>query len=237
MTPAPPQTLDLAKLKEAAQLVKKRAWEDPHVYLFGDQYQRGLVKTLDEHDFDNPVKPLPDRPPLRALTDWWMEEQQLIIAKSRQLMISWGCLSLINWECWHPGRLWGVTCKRFDDADGLLGRIYHIYQNVPKGIRPKVEKKKGVLTVSTDAGPPSTIMALSQDSDAPRSRTFSGLYIDEAAFTDNLSWLYASAKPTVQGGGKVVLTSSPNGVGFFTDLLTDTGRIDIEEVVKRAGWR
>jgi hypothetical protein len=205
------------------------------VFCFGDDRQHGFVLTVDEHDEDNPVKPLPDRPHLRVLMDLWSDSQLLIIAKSRQVMVSWGCMSAIGWEVLHPGRQWAVCCRKFEDADALLERLWGVLQRIPLTRQETnqrcrlwngtaIERKQGLITVWHE-GAPSRVLALAEDSDAPRSRTFSGILIDEAAFTSNLDSLYAAAKPTTMAGGKLVLGSSPNGRGLFYDLLTDSGRV------------
>lgn len=217
-----------AQVRQALSAIWTRSLEDPHRYLFGDDLQVGLVTTVDEHDVENPVKPFPDRPHLRTLTDLWLPSQQMAVGKSRQMMVSWWAMALVSWELWHPGRQWAVICRRFDDSDALLERCVGIMSRVaiPEGIRPKFVRKQGSIKVMHDSAP-SQVLALAQDSDAPRSRTFSGMVVDEAAFTDNLEALYTAAKPTVMSGGKLVLVSSPNGRGLFHRLLTDSGRLEL----------
>jgi hypothetical protein len=200
--------------------------EDPEVFLFGNDVQAGLVSTLDEHDAANPIKPLPDRPHLRALTKLWVPTQQLVVAKSRQMMASWLSMALILWEVYHPGRKWGVACRLFDPADALLERMWGIHERIPRSLRPAATRKQGSITVKHDAAD-SLVLAFAEDSDAPRSMTLSGLLVDEAAFTDSLESLYGAAKPTTMSGGKLVLISSPSGRNLFYNLLTDNDRITL----------
>jgi hypothetical protein len=216
----------MASLQPVLDALWQRAMDDPVVFLFGDDRQAGLVTTVDEHDHAAPVKPLPNRPHLLGLTRLWEESHQLVIAKSRQMMVSWWGMAMIAWEVMHPGRRWAVTCRKFDDADALLERMWGILQRIPKQLRPPMVRKEGTITVMhPDA--PSQVLAVAQDSDAPRSRTFSGIWVDEAAFTDDLNKLYAAAKPTVMSGGRLVMVSSPNGRGLFYDLLSDHGRLEL----------
>ena len=215
-----------SKKEELLRVMWQRALADPEVYLFGDRMQRGFVKTVDEHDQANPVKPFPDRPHLRVLNQLWTQSQQLLIPKSRQLMVSWFCMARASWEIMHPGQQWAVTCKKFDDANSLLERCWLIIQNIPEPLRPKAIRKEGLIKIEHETAP-STLLALSQDSDSPRSRTFSGIILDEAAFTDNLDKLYTSARPTVQGGGKLIMVSTPNGRDLFYNLATDNGRLEL----------
>ena len=220
----PPNT-SAYKAQQVVDLIWKKALDNAEVFLFGDRDQKSFTLTVDEHDGDTPVKHLPDRPHLRLIARLWQENQQLVLAKSRQMMVSWVCMALIVWEIMHPGRQWAVTCKKFEDADALLERAWRIIENIPKAFKPKVVRKQGVIRVEHPEAP-SQVLALAQDSDAPRSRTFTGILIDEAAFTDNLEELYTAAKPTVMAGGKVILVSSPNGRGYMYELLTDSGRLE-----------
>lgn len=200
--------------------------EDSAVFLFGDEEQHGLVTTMDEHDEEHPIKDFPDRPHLRVLNDLGTESQQLVIGKSRQMLVSWWCLARILWEVLHPGRRWAVMCKKFEPADGLLERMWGIYLRLPP-MKPKATRKQGVITIFHPNGANSQVLAFAEDSDAARSQTFSGILVDEAAFTRNLSAAYVGAKPTTMAGGKLWLVSSPNGRGLFVDLLTDSGRIEV----------
>lgn len=202
----------------------QRALADLEVFCFGDDKQAGMCFTLDEHDAANPVKRLPDRPHLRMMSELWQQSQQLEVAKSRQMMLSWFVLAAIAWEVLHPGRRWLVVCKKFESADRLLDRIWHVLQNIPAPLRPKMDRKQGSITIHHGLAK-SYVTACAQDSDDPRSMTYSGIFVDEGAFTDHLEDLFAAAKPTTMAGGKLAIVSSPNGRGFFYHILSDGGRL------------
>lgn len=118
------------------------------------------------------------------------------------------------------------NCKTFEGADSLLDRMWGIYQRIPDGLRPPAVRKQGLITVQ-HKGAPSQVHAFSQNSDEARSKTYSGIVIDEAAFTDTLDDLLTASKPTVMGGGKIVLVSTPNFLERFAEVLSDNGRIDL----------
>ncbi len=148
------------------------------------------------------------------------------------MLISWGGCAHITWESLHPGQRWLASCKKFDDANNLLLRMYHIWDKIPLpiGIKPKMEKKEGVLTIHHEEAK-SFIHASAQDTDAARSHTFSGVWIDEAGFTDYLDAMLAAVTPTTMAGGKLFLSSTPNGQDRFHNILVDGGRLDIEDAV------
>ncbi|MGH7868624.1 MAG: hypothetical protein ACREP9_13600 [Candidatus Dormibacteraceae bacterium] len=195
-------------------------------FLWGNDKLYGLVKTVDEHDPSGGPKAFPDRPHLRVLGELLNTEDLVAVAKSRQMMVSWLCMSLVLFEALHPGRRWGVLCKQFASADDLLERAWAIYENIPISLRPKATRKQGLITVLHQNNP-SRIHAFSQDSDEARSKTYSGLLIDEAAFAEHLEAVITAARPTVTGGGKLWLVSTPNFKEYFHTLLSDNGRIDL----------
>lgn len=203
----------------------KKSLRDFPLYAWGLEDFKGFAFTQDEHDHDNPIKPLPDRPHLRTLNDVYEDSQRLVLEKSRQLMVSWFFCSRILHDCFSPGRRWLVTCKKEEDADALLGRMWVQYQNIPEFLRPPAAKKEANLTIMHE-GAESRIQAAAQNTDAPRSFTFSGIWIDEASFTDNIADLVTSAGPTAMAGGKIVLTTTPVGRDYVYGLLTDHGRLE-----------
>lgn len=210
------------------ELQKLWEWymETPHNFLFGNEKLRGLPVTMDEHS-EPPLRPFPDRPHLRLLTDVLTEQDQVAVAKSRQLMVSWLCLALILYYAYHPGKRWGVVCKQFASADELLERMWGMHQRMPEGLVPvKVTRKQGLLSF-LHPGAPSTVHAFSQDSDEARSKTYSGILVDEAAFAEKLDNLLTASKPTVMGGGKIWLVSTPNFVERFATVMSDNGRVTL----------
>lgn len=215
-----------SRLDEALQEVRAVYLSDPKVFLFGNETYKGLVLTQDEHDKTAPVKPIPPRPHLLQLCDLWVASSQLIVMKSRQMMLTWGVGSLILWEAWTPGQRWLVSCKKFDDADEILNRIMGIHERTPEFLRPKAVKKEGLITFQ-HGNVKSFIQAAAQDSEAARSRTYSGIYIDEASYTDNVGKMITASKPTTMAGGKVVMVTTPNGKDAIYNILTDNGRLEL----------
>lgn len=223
----------MSSLETALVQMWKDNVKDPYTFLFGSPTKVGMVKTLDEHDQEQPIKFLPDRPHLRELTRLAEESPLLAIGKSRQLMVSWWGMAYLGWALQTPGRRLGVMCRKFELADILLDRMWGVQQRIPipekigkTRIRPRAVRKEGVISVQHPGGADSICMALAQDSDAPRSLTFSKLWVDEAAFTDSLDAVLQAAMPTVMAGGQIILASSPNGRGEFYNILCDYGRLE-----------
>ena len=128
---------------EVLEREKCRRWA--HHFVFDS----GFLKTKDEHDGGNPVKPFPRQPYLRVLLDcllvsgrfmdpseatWaldagvspdWMALTRdiglLPVEKSRQVMATWLVCAYILWRAkYHQYQLILVQSKREDDAANLV---------------------------------------------------------------------------------------------------------------------
>lgn len=194
--------------------IERRAWEIAQGDLF--QFIKTFVWTMDEHDEENPIKRFPDLPVIEELCWLWQDlkkGEHLIIAKSRQLLASWWAIALTTWECLRlPGRLGGVVSKKEDDACKLIGetRLGLIYQYLPTWLKMEhpINQTESKVTFRHEDKPPSIVMAMPQGADQARMHTFSFIIWDEAAFQDQLEPALVGAKPTLHGGGKLLLISS-----------------------------
>lgn len=132
------------KVKHAdEQLTWERCRRDAHVFIF--EY----VRTKDEHDTANPIKPFPDTAYLRGLLDallvsghllkpsdglrahecghsgLWLQALAssgiLLVEKSRQVMATWLCCAYLLWRAkFREHQLILVQSKREDDAANLV---------------------------------------------------------------------------------------------------------------------
>lgn len=211
--------------KRLYEALWRKALKDFEFYAWGRGDFRGFAFTLDEHDAAEPLKHLPDRPQLRVVNEVYEQAQRLGVVKSRQLMVSWFFCTRFLWECFNPGRRFLVCCKREEDADALLARMWTQYEQIPQFLRPQAVRKEAHIIVKHPNGGESRIQAAAQNTDAARSFTFSAVWVDESAFTDNLADLVAGAGPTTMNGGKLVLTTTPNGREYTYNLITDGGRV------------
>jgi hypothetical protein len=220
---------DVLSPQQREQLLKrlwKKSLAEYQVFLWGRDSFLGFVKTLDELHFNQPVRQFPDRPHLRELAKLFAENPLIILFKSRQMQVSWLFCALILWNCLQPGRRWLVVCKKFEAADDLLARMWFIYKKLPTFLVPKAVRKQGFITIAHPEGD-SIIQAAAQTSEDPRQYTFTGVWFDEAAWTDNAAQLHAALMPTIQGGGRFIATSSPAGKEYFWSLATEDGRYEI----------
>jgi hypothetical protein len=188
--------------------------------------------TLDQVSQDKPIKPFPCHLEyLEFLAQLWLDERLLAVPKSRRMTCSWLFISLFTHDTiFHPGRFNGFVSKKEDDSGELVSRAEFIYQHVPEWRIPRAllpRLKNGRMSKQ----PPllefeetnSKIQGFPQGADQLRQFTFSGLFFDEWAFWDSAQAAYASAKPTLDGGGRLTGVSSRalGSQGFFKRAVFD----------------
>lgn len=146
-------------------------------------------------------------------------EQLVIVLKSRRLGLSWLCLSYALWlAIFSPGVRILILCKNEADASELLARIRrmrdrmlldplsaHLLADIP--VLPKIRNKVTVLDIGA-----STIKALVGTPAAARSETAGFVIVDEFAFQRNAAEIWRGLYPTIEGGGKIAMPSTGDGV-------------------------
>lgn len=177
-----------------------------------------MVYTRDEHDLYNPVKKFPDKDYLREICDLWYNEPLLLVPKSRQLMMTWLFASCYLWDTqFFEGRLNFFQSKKEEDADRVVKRAWHIYENQPSWIKDLFPAEYTYCHIRFKNSN-SEIWGVPQGEDQIRSNTASGILSDEMAFQDKAEGAYTGALPTIKGGGRFTGVSSANP-GFFHYLV------------------
>ena len=184
------------------------------------------VYTLDQVDKDEPIKKFPSYYEyLRLYAKTWLKYPLIAVPKSRRMTMSWTNIALYLWDTiFHQGRLNAFVSKKEEDAKELVERAEFIFDHIPTDLIPKslLPKKK------TKSSPPvlefpeinSKIQGFPMGADQLRQFTFSGILGDECAFWPEAMKFYSAAFPTLEGGGRMSLISSP-APGFFKKLVYD----------------
>jgi phage FluMu gp28-like protein len=177
------------------------------------------VQTHDAHDSENPTKFFPEKDYLKAVVEEWQNEPLLLIAKSRQMMITWLIVALYLWDVqFHPGRHVFFQSKKEEDANEILNRAKFIYDNQPQLLK----RYQPISTYCHLEFPEvnSWIKAIPEGADQIRMHTASGIFMDEMAFMPEAEKAFQAAKPTLTGGGRLTAVSSANP-SFFQTLIED----------------
>lgn len=195
----------------------RRYREDPWAFL------TECVYTLDQVDKENPIKRYPDKEYLRLFVRLWAKYPLLAVPKSRRMTMSWTLIGLFLWDTiFHKGRFQAFVSKKEDDANELVLRAKFILDNldpqrIPRELIPTYSSKFCVLEFPEIQ---SKIQGFPQGADQLRQFTFSGIFGDECAFWEYAREFYSASFPTIEGGGRMSLVSSP-APGFFKNLCYD----------------
>lgn len=211
-----PARLTPDELREATPLLRRLAGD---FWLF----VTSCCQTLDEHETD-PVlsisKPFPRHPHLRDLAARLPRHDRIIVLKSRQMTVSW---LLCAWAVWRTlffnGNRVLFLMIRESDTWKMKARVDHILDHLPDIVSAlldqRVNDNMGEITFAGG----SSIVFLPSSPNPGRSMTATDVILDEHAFHPWDLKMYASIKPTLSGGGRVISVSTPNGVGNLFHAL------------------
>jgi hypothetical protein len=147
-------------------------------------------------------------------------ERLLLILKARQLGISWLCCAYALWLClFKANRVVLIFSKSQDEANELTRRISVMYHRLTDAMRAALPVLVKDNTEGIEWANGSRIMAMPATKSSGRTFTASLIIADEFAFMQWAAELYTSIKPTIDGGGKMLILSTANGTGnLFHEL-------------------
>lgn len=149
-----------------------------------------------------------------------MVERLVIILKARQLGISWLVCAYVLWLCFfQDGKVALLFSKGQLEANELARRISALYHRLPAWLRATgpalVKDNTGELIWSNG----SRVQSLPATQNAGRTFTASLVVLDEFAFVQWAEQLYTALKPTIDGGGQLIILSTANGTNnLFHEL-------------------
>lgn len=218
MTPTQRQEAELALTVEEV----KRAKDDLLYFL------RVMVNTQDEHDAAEPIKKLPmENLYMQDLARLFLTEPLLLVEKSRQMMVTWIMVACHLWDAqFHEGRRIFFQSKKEKDANYLVDRAKFIYNHYPEPYKTVIHSlypvKEPMPYLKLEFGKTmSVIEGTPQGASVLRQYTASRIFMDEAAFMEQAEDAFMAAKPTLTGGGSLVVVSTPNFRNFFYLLAKD----------------
>lgn len=213
----------LQKIQEIELLTKEakleRAKKDPYFFLTRCCY------TLDEHNKEHPYSLFPKKEYLRDLSDLFITQDLLAIEKSRQMLVTWWACGITLWfTMFHRPvgtRVFWLS-KKEKDADATLDRIKIIYDHLDPIFKEHnpADEPFTYLKITWDKNK-SGIWGLASGPDQVRQYTSSLIVMDEAAFQEKAEKVYEAVKPSLLGGGKLMMISSPNGKEYFYRCVKD----------------
>ena len=151
----------------------------------------------------------------------FLEERFSIILKSRQLgMSTLGAAYAVWLALFQRDKNILIIATKLSVAQNFITKVKTMIRSLPKWlVLPEIITNNKQL-IEFNHG--SSIKAVPTSEDAGRSEALSLLIIDEAAFVRNFDELWMGLYPTISTGGRVIILSTPNGVGGqYYKLYTD----------------
>jgi len=181
------------------------------------------IFTLEETNLLNPIKPLPNHKWLHTITDIWLDEPLLAVFKSRRMIMSWTMVFLHLWlAMFREGAAIFFVSDKEEKSNELIDRAEFIYKYIPEDMVLKPRMKRTYCHLEFP-GLNSRIQGVPQGADQLRQFTATAILADEFAFWEKARETFMASKPTIDGGGKITLISSPRE-GFFKEICFDLVR-------------
>lgn len=128
----------------------------------------------------------------------------VVILKARQLGMTWLCICFALWlMLFRPIAVILLFSRRDDEACKLKKRLQDVYERLPAFLRAKLIVKNDAHELALNNG--SAAMAF--PTTAGDSYTGDLALVDEADLTPDLGRLMRAVKPTIDGGGRMILLS------------------------------
>jgi hypothetical protein len=146
---------------------------------------------------------------------WAIASSRLaIILKARQLGISWLCCGYVLWKCqFNAGQMVLLFSRGQLEADEMLRRVRVLYERMPDWLRAACPLAREPNASQMEWSNGSRVLSLPATRHSGSSWTASLAILDEAAKIQFADDLYTALKPTIDGGGQLVVLSSANGIG------------------------
>lgn len=204
-------------------------------------FVRDWARTFDEVEAGKEagqlIRPFPKKDHIWAYIDRWQECSILLVPKSRRLLATWTFCALDYWlAAFRQGATIFIASTMRTKSDELLARCKFIHQQLPDPPhfpKPRMEWKNGQKGDPTRLIFPemrSVIQSVSEDPDELRQSGATLIHCEEFAHWQWQERAWTAMRPVVQGGGKLVVVSTPKAGTFFRDLVFDEGSIRSEAV-------
>src|SRR5574338_391410 len=181
--------------------------------------------TRDEADPLAPVKPFPIHLTyVRQVWEVLSRDQRVVIAKSRQMMVSWCVAAFAVWWARHrPNQAVYYQTKAWEDAvamismpeGGFEGRCQFLESHLPAWLHVPYKASEGRIQYANG----SIIQALAGGADKIRGKVASVIIEDEFALQDDQKGVYTAVAPLIQKGTKAIFVSTPNGTSNYFSTL------------------
>ena len=220
-------------------LKKRQDFNELNYEVFKYEPRAFLLTCIFTYDPDSKekIRPFPDYDYIWFWLDVWLNEQYILVLKSRQIMATWTFLAFHFWKsCFYPGTFcilqsskeskagWGGT-KSATDPSALLSRVKFFYEHLPEFIQNHWEiscafQDPMIVLKNKKEGGESILKAISSKEYDFRGFP-KGIYIlaDELAFQPEAHQAFVSAQPLIGKEGKYTAITTAANNQFLLSLM------------------
>lgn len=217
------------KVKAAAELERRRRQRQQTAAHTAAHYaddaagficEQIWIDDAQDHGLGSGTMPFTLWPEQRRVLSIIIINALVLILKARQLGLSWLCCAYALWLClYRPGRVVLIFSKGQDEANEMLRRVKVMYHRLSPQLRGALPALAKENTEEMEWANGSRIKSMPATKSSGRTYTASLVILDEFAFIQWATDLYTALKPTIDGGGKLIILSTANGTGnLFFDL-------------------
>ena len=143
-----------------------------------------------------------------------------VILKPRQMGFTEITSAFIVWLIlFHPNASVMCLSTKSETAKNVIRRVRTALKNVPRWLLISDIETDNKTSIELSNG--SWVKSVAKSADAGRSEALTLLVIDEAAHIEGFDEIWTGIRPTVSAGGRIIMLSTPNGVGNVYHRLYD----------------
>lgn len=168
--------------------------------------------------------------------DCFLKKRLNVILKPRQMGFTEVTSAFVTWlMLFHPNQSILVLATKGDTAMSVVKKVRIALKNLPKWLlisNISINNRKSIELANG-----SYVKSVAKSADAGRSDALSLLIIDEAAHIAGFDEVWTSIRPTISTGGRIIMLSTPNGVGnVFQKVYSESenGKNDFNHI--RVNW-
>lgn len=207
------------------ELEWRRCKQDPWYFI------KNYPRTKDQLDQKQPFKHFPDLRYLAILTDLYLTERVVVLAKSRRTIGTWHACAFQLWDfLFYDGRTIGYQNETELKSQEMIAMTDLMYDSLPSWMKARrpIEKSLKRLKCAINH---SEIIALPQGADVTRMYTFSRILSDETGTQKFCPENYKGAVQTITGrsteqGGQLIYIGTAKA-SWFKLLVHD--QLDTEQ--------
>lgn len=138
------------------------------------------------------------------------------------MLVSWWACGVALWfTMFKQGCRTFVMSKKEQDANALIDRIKIIYDKLPVEFKQQYPADPFSYLKLQWSKNNSIIQGVPQGADQVRGYACNLMIMDEVGFQEKAMKSYDAIKPSLEGGGKLLMISTPNGKEFFYRTVRD----------------